>query len=92
MNNWSSGWRVLVVWDTKNRYYLYKNNKILPLSYQEQRDMPLHLQNEYYWDEINRIDHIEDLKSKETILDTPENPVDNPVDKVLDLLFKYWEE
>ena len=24
MNNWSSGWRILVAWDTKNRYYLYK--------------------------------------------------------------------
>lgn len=88
MSNWNSGWRRLVTWDANSKCYLYKDKQILPLSFKEQRDMPTHLQNEYYWDEIKRIDHLEDLKSKETILDTPENSVD----EVLDSLFKYWEE
>lgn len=56
MSNWNSGWRRLVDWDSYNKCYLYKNKHILPLTYKEQIEMPMHLQNEYYWDEIARID------------------------------------
>lgn len=44
--------------------YSYKGYMILPLSYLERRDMPNHLQNEYCWDEIKRIDRIIELESK----------------------------
>lgn len=65
MNNWSSGWRKLVHWDEEVKMYSYKGYMILPLSYLERRDMPTHLQNEYYWDEIERIDRIVELEGKE---------------------------
>lgn len=65
MNNWSSSWRKLVEWDEKVKMYSYKGYMILPLSYLERRDMPIHLQNEYYWDEIKRIDKIIELEGKE---------------------------
>lgn len=65
MNNWSSSWRKLVEWDEKVKMYSYKGYMILPLSYLERRDMPIHLQNEYYWDEIGRIDKIIELEGKE---------------------------
>lgn len=65
MNNWSSSWRKLVEWDEDVKMYSYKDYMILPLSYLERRDMPTHLQNEYYWDEIWRIDKIIELESKE---------------------------
>lgn len=65
MNNWSSGWRKSVEWDEESKMYSYKGYMILPLSYLERRDMPTHLQNEYYWDEIKRIDRIIELESKD---------------------------
>ena len=65
MNNWSSGWRKLVKWDEEAKMYLYKGYMILPLSYLERRDMPTYLQNEYYWDEIKRIDRIIELEGKD---------------------------
>lgn len=65
MNNWASSWRKLVEWDEECKMYLYKGYMILPLSYLERRDMPTHLQNEYYWDEIKRIERIIELESKE---------------------------
>lgn len=65
MNNWSSSWRKLVKWDEKAKMYLYKGYEIFPLPYLERRNMPIHLQNEYYWGEIERIDKIVELKSKE---------------------------
>lgn len=65
MNNWASSWRKLVEWDEKVKMYSYKGYMILPLSYLERRDMPIHLQNEYYWDEIKRIDKIIELEGKE---------------------------
>ena len=65
MNNWSSSWRKLVEWDEDIKMYSYKGYMILPLSYLERRDMPTHLQNEYYWDEIWRIDKIIELKGKD---------------------------
>lgn len=65
MNNWSSSWRKLVEWDEEIKMYSYKGYMILPLSYLERRDMPTHLQNEYYWDEIKRIKRIIELESKE---------------------------
>lgn len=64
MNNWSSSWRRLVEWDEEIKMYLYKGYLIFPLSYLERRDMPTHLQNEYYWDEIERIDRIVELEGK----------------------------
>lgn len=63
MSNWDSGWRRLVTWDANSKCYLYKDKQILPLSFKEQRDMPIHLQNEYYWDEINHIDKIYTLNN-----------------------------
>lgn len=65
MNNWSSSWRKLVEWDEEGKMYSYKGYVILPLSYLERCDMPTHLQNEYYWDEIKRIDRIIELENKE---------------------------
>lgn len=65
MNNWSSGWRKLVEWDEEGKMYSYKGCMIFPLSYLERRDMPTHLQNEYYWDEIKRIDRIIELENKD---------------------------
>ena len=65
MNNWSSSWRKLVEWDEEIKMYSYKGYLILPLSYFERRDMPTHLQNEYYWDEIERIDKIVELEGKD---------------------------
>lgn len=65
MNNWSSGWRKSVEWDEESKMYSYKGYMILPLSYLERRDMPTHLQNEYYWDESKRIDRIIELESKD---------------------------
>ena len=65
MNNWSSSWRKLVEWDEKVKMYSYKGYMIIPLSYLERRNMPTHLQNEYYWDEIGRLDKIIELEGKE---------------------------
>ena len=58
MNNWNSGWRTLVTWDDIEKVYKYQNHSIIPLTYDEQVTMPMHLQNEYYWDEISYIDKI----------------------------------
>lgn len=58
MDNWSRGWRKLVDWDNKNKVYIYKGHKIYPLSYKEQIEMPTHLQNSYYFGEIEHIDRI----------------------------------
>ena len=63
MDNWGRGWRKLVKWDKENRVYMYKDFRIIPLSYHEQVEMPIHLQNEYYWGEIERIDEV--IKSRE---------------------------
>lgn len=60
-DNWSRGWRKLVEWDNNEKVYKYKGHTIFPLSYKEQVKMPLHIQNSYYWDEISRIDRIEEL-------------------------------
>lgn len=58
MDNWSRGWRRLVDWDSENKVYIYKGHKIYPLSYKEQIKMPTHLQNSYYFGEIEHIDRI----------------------------------
>ena len=63
MDNWSRSWRKLVEWDKENKVYMYKGFCIIPLSYQEQVAMPTHLQNEYYWGEIEHIDEV--IKSRE---------------------------
>ena len=52
-------------WDEEVKMYSYKGYMILPLSYSERRDMPTHLQNEYYWDEIERINRIVELEGKD---------------------------
>ena len=56
VDNWKNGWRKLVEWNTIKKVYIYKNKEIYPLSYKEQYEMPLHLQNEYYWSEISLIE------------------------------------
>ena len=63
MDNWSRSWRKLVEWDKENKDYMYKGFRIIPLSYHEQVEMPIHLQNEYYWGEIERINEV--IKSRE---------------------------
>ena len=65
MNNWSRGWRKLVEWDNENKVYMYKGFRIIPLSYHEQVEMPIHLQNEYYWGEIEHIDKVIEIESRE---------------------------
>ena len=45
--------------------------------------MPVHLQNEYYWDEIKRINEI----STACFNGTGEN-----IDNVLSHLWKFWEK
>lgn len=55
MDNWNRGWRKLVEWDNDNKVYTYKGHKIYPLSYKEQVGMATHLQNSYYWGEIDLI-------------------------------------
>ena len=62
MDNWSRSWRKLVEWDKENKVYIYKGFRIIPLSYHEQVEMPIHLQNEYYWGEIEHIDEV--IKSR----------------------------
>jgi hypothetical protein len=42
VDNWKSGWRKLVEWDSIKKVYIYKGKEILPLSYKEQYEMPLH--------------------------------------------------
>lgn len=56
MDNWKNGWRKLVTWDKTKKVYIYKEKEIFPLSYKEQYEMPLHIQNSYYWGEIAIID------------------------------------
>ena len=63
MDNWSRSWRKLVEWDNVNKVYMYKGFRIIPLSYYEQVEMPIHLQNEYYLGEIEHIDEV--IKSRE---------------------------
>lgn len=67
MGNWSRSWRKLVEWDNGNKVYIYKGHKIYPLSYKEQIEMATHLQNSYYWGEIEHIDRIveaEEIRAK----------------------------
>ena len=83
MDNWSNSWRKLVEWDKEKKVYMYRGHKIVSLSYKEQCEMPLHLQNNYYWDEISIIDKIEDF------------PVSNSTetaDEGLNFFFKMLEE
>ena len=84
MDNWSRGWRKLVEWDNGNKVYIYKGHKIYPLSYKEQVEMATHLQNEYYWGEIehiNRIIEAEEIRAK--------NPKEEEIDfnKLIDWMF-----
>ena len=67
-----------VVWDKENKIYFYKGYKIFPLSYQEQIKMPIHLQNEYYWSEIYRIEKILELnnKNQKTNIETNQSDLD----------------
>ena len=89
MNNWSSGWRRLIVWDDTNKYYLYKDRKILPLDFIERQKMPLHLQNEYYWDEIERIDAVIDSNNR---IDSKPFDYNNSAQKAFDDWWKMVEE
>ena len=85
MNNWSSGWRKLVEWDNKNKVYIYKGKSIIPLTIKERIAMPVHLQNEYYWEEIKYIeDRLNSFNNKS------EEP-SNKIDSTLDMLWNLWE-
>ena len=64
MDNWSRGWRKLVEWDNENKVYMYKGFRIIPLSYQEQVAMPTHLQNSFYWGEIEHINRVVEDREK----------------------------
>ena len=55
---YSRKWRTLVTWDAEKKVYLYRNHEIFPLSFNEQREMPLYAQHNYYSDEIKRIDDL----------------------------------
>jgi hypothetical protein len=64
MDNWSRGWRKLVEWDKENKVYIYKGFRIIPLSYQQQIEMPTHLQNSYYFGEIEHINRVVEDRQK----------------------------
>lgn len=55
---WGRWWRKLVKWDAENKLYVYRGYNIYPLSFKDQRDIPVHRQNDHYWSEIDRIDEI----------------------------------
>lgn len=87
VDNWKSGWRKLVEWDKINKVYLYKGYEIIPLSYKEQYEMPLHLQNEYYWAEISLIeDRIELEKKYAEQSKFPRKTADEELDEIWELL------
>lgn len=83
MDNWSRGWRKLVEWDNGNKVYTYKGHKIYPLSYKEQIEMPTHLQNSYYWGEMEHIDRI--VKEEERTLN------ENGQKELEEALNMFWE-
>ena len=56
-SNWSCGWRKLVEWEKERKLYTYRGFDIYPLSLKEQRYLPKHIQNDYYWGEIEIIDN-----------------------------------
>lgn len=83
MGNWSGGWRKLVEWDNNSKVYIYKGHKIYPLSYREQIEKPVHLQNEYYWGEIAHIDRIVEAEKR------PYSP--NGQKELQEALDMFWE-
>lgn len=83
-DSWSRSWRKEVVWDKENKVYLYKGYKIFPLSFQEQTKMPVHLQNEYYWSEINRIEKILEFNNKKTNIEANQADLDEAMNM-------FWE-
>lgn len=87
---WTSGWRKKVEWDKEKKVYKYKGHDIFPLSFNEQNEMPLHIQNEYYWDEITRIDRIVEVEQKDS--EQQKYNITVPmVDEIMDGLLKFWE-
>lgn len=87
--NWNRGWRKLVEWDNVNKVYVYKGNRIYPLSYKEQIEMPTHLQNEYYWGEIAHIDKIVEEEERRT--ERTPNADGQTAEEALKLLWEFWE-
>lgn len=86
MGNWSRSWRKLVEWDNGNKVYIYKGHKIYPLSYKEQIEMPMHLQDQYYFGEIAHIDRIveaEEIRKR--------NPNSNGQKELEEALNLFWE-
>lgn len=87
IDNWKSGWRKLVEWDKINKVYIYKEYEIIPLSYKQQYEMPLHLQNEYYWMEISRIDEVIESKKKSIEQSKfPQKSIDEQLDEIWEML------
>lgn len=85
MDNWSRSWRKLVEWDNKNKIYMYKGFRIIPLSYYEQIEMPAHLQNEYYWGEIEHINRVIDSREK------PHKTVEESQAEMQNAMNIFWE-
>ena len=83
--DWSRGWRKLVEWDNVNKVYIYKGRKIYPLSYKEQIETPVHLQNQYYWGEIAHIDRIIEAEEKTS------NTNGQTAEEALNMLWEFWE-
>lgn len=72
-----NSWRKLVTWDKEKQMYVYKENEIFPLSFDEQYRTPQHIQDSYYWDEINRINRlIENKKISNQITETVEESME----------------
>lgn len=61
--------------------YIYKEHEIFPLSFDEQYRTPLHIQDSYYWDELNRID-------KQIEIEKNNNQMTESVDKSMEYFFE----
>ena len=85
MDNWNRDWRKLVEWDKENKVYTYKGFQIIPLSYQEQIAMPTHLQNEYYWGEIEHINRVVEERNK------PHKTVEEAQAEMQKAMDMFWE-
>lgn len=83
MDIWSRGWRKLVEWDNENKVYKYKGYNIYPLTYKEQIETPVHLQNDYYWGEIRHIDKVVEERTR------PQNQ--NGQKELQEAMDMFWE-
>lgn len=75
----------LVEWDKENKVYMYKGFRIIPLSYQQQIEMPTHLQNSYYWGEIEHINRVAEDREK------PHKTVEEAQVEMIKAMDMFWE-